>query len=138
MLSLFTFLPVTNMAYATMKNEKNVLGGELSLHCTEPKTGFYRDGYCRTGAADTGTHVVAAIVTKEFLEFTKSRGNDLQTPNPHHQFPGLKPGDKWCLCALRWKEAQEAGFAPPVDLKATHEKALSYIKLEVLKTYQYQ
>lgn len=117
---------------------KNVLGTALEQCCTEPMTGFYRDGYCRTGPADTGSHVVAARVTQEFLEFTKSRGNDLQTPRPMYDFPGLKPGDGWCLCALRWREAHEAGVAPPVVLEATHEKALTFISLETLKRYQKQ
>jgi uncharacterized protein (DUF2237 family) len=118
--------------------EKNVLGTELIHHCLSPKTGFYRDGYCRTGEADMGSHVVAAIVTDEFLEFTKSRGNDLQTPRPIYDFPGLKAGDRWCLCALRWREAHEAGVAPPVVLEASHEKALNHVSLEILKKYQKQ
>ena len=117
-------------------SERNVLGGELALHCQSPKTGFYRDGYCRTGEDDTGSHVVAAIVTQDFLTFTHSRGNDLQTPRPMYDFPGLKAGDRWCLCALRWREAHEAGVAPLVVLEATHEKALKYISLEILKKYQ--
>ena len=121
-----------------MISEKNVLGGELVLHCHSPITGFYRDGYCRTGEADMGSHVIAAIVTQEFLEFTKSRGNDLQTPRPMYDFPGLKSGDRWCLCALRWGEAHEAGVAPPIVLEACHEKALKYIPLETLKRYQAQ
>lgn len=121
-----------------MENEKNVLGGELVLHCLSPKTGFYRDGYCRTGKADTGSHVVAAIVTQEFLEFTKSRGNDLQTPRHMYDFPGLVAGDRWCLCALRWQEAHEAGVAPPVVLEATHEKVLKYIPLDTLRKYRVQ
>lgn len=122
----------------TEKPAKNILGEVLKIHSTEPMTGFYRDGYCRTGEADTGSHVVAAIVTDEFLEFTKSRGNDLQTPRPEYQFPGLKAGNGWCLCALRWKEAHEAGVAPPIKIEATHEKALHYIALETLKQYQLQ
>jgi uncharacterized protein (DUF2237 family) len=117
---------------------KNVLGGELKLCGLSPKTGFYRDGYCRTGKHDTGRHVVAAMVTEEFLAFTKSRGNDLSTPRSDYDFPGLKPGDRWCLCALRWREAEEAGVAPPVDLAATHEKALEFIPLDILKRYQKQ
>lgn len=117
---------------------KNVLGAPLEQCCTEPMTGFYRDGYCRTGEADTGSHVVAAVVTQEFLDFTRSRGNDLQTPRPMYDFPGLKPGDGWCLCALRWREAHEAGVAPPVMLEATHEKALRFIPLETLRTYRKQ
>jgi uncharacterized protein len=119
-----------------MEKESNVLGGVLVCHCRSPKTGFYRDGYCRTGEADTGSHVIAAIVTDAFLEFTKLRGNDLQTPRPMFDFPGLKAGDRWCLCALRWREAHDAGVAPPVVLEATHEKALKYIPLETLKKYQ--
>ncbi len=115
---------------------KNIFGAPLEQCCTQPMTGFYRDGYCKTGDGDTGSHVVAATVTKEFLEFTKSRGNDLQTPRPDYDFPGLKAGDGWCLCALRWREAYEAGVAPPVKLNATHQKALDYIPLEILKKYQ--
>ncbi len=120
------------------EKQKNVLGGELMPCGTSPMTGFYRDGYCRTGAHDTGRHVVAAMVTEEFLTFTKSRGNDLMTPRPEYDFPGLKPGDRWCLCALRWKEAEEAGAAPPVDLAATHENALEFISLEILRRYARQ
>lgn len=115
---------------------QNVHGEPLGFCSHQPKTGYYRDGYCRTGAGDSGSHVVAAIVTQEFLDFTKSRGNDLQTPRPEYDFPGLKPGDRWCLCALRWKEAEEAGVAPPVLLQATHEKALRYIPLETLEMHQ--
>ncbi len=95
-------------------------------------TGFYRDGVCNTGPQDHGTHVVCAVMTEEFLQFTKSRGNDLSTPIPMYRFPGLKPGDGWCLCALRWKEAYDAGHAPPVILEATHEKALNYIEMDTL------
>lgn len=126
----------SNIASANMKNEKNVLGSQLLLHSKYPATGFYRDGYCRTDSSDKGCHVVAAIVTKEFLEFTKSKGNDLETPNNISRFPGLKPGDKWCLCAIRWKEAYDAGVAPPVVLEATHKKALEYIPLKILKTFR--
>jgi hypothetical protein len=115
---------------------KNVLGTALEQCSSEPMTGFFRDGFCRTGPADTGSHVVAARVTEEFLAFTRSRGNDLQTPRPMYDFPGLKAGDGWCLCALRWREAHEAGVAPPVILEATHEKALKFIPLETLKRYQ--
>jgi uncharacterized protein (DUF2237 family) len=96
-------------------------------------TGFYRTGSCETGPQDVGTHVVCARVTAEFLEFSRSRGNDLVTPVPGFGFPGLKPGDKWCLCATRWREALQAGVAPPVVLAATHEKALEFISLEDLK-----
>lgn len=108
---------------------KNVLGGPLKKCCDSPRTGFYRDGFCHTGPQDHGTHVACATVTKEFLEFTKGRGNDLMTPRPEWNFPGLKPGDKWCLCALRWLEAKEAGVAPKLDLEATHEKMLEFTSL---------
>ena len=112
---------------------KNVLGEELQDCSHDPLTGFFRDGCCRTRMDDTGRHVVCAKVTKEFLEFSIKVGNDLSTPRPEYNFPGLKPGDKWCVCALRWQEALEAGVAPPIDLHATHEKALEYIDLEDLK-----
>jgi len=114
---------------------KNVLGSALQSCCFEPKTGFYRNGFCKTGNEDHGTHVVCAIMTEEFLEFTKTKGNDLSTPKPEWRFPGLKPGDKWCLCAMRWAEAEKQGKAPKVVLEATHEKALEYTALEVFKRY---
>jgi uncharacterized protein (DUF2237 family) len=116
-----------------MTISKNVLGTPLQKCCDSPKTGFYRDGFCHTGPQDVGTHVACAIVTKEFLDFTKSKGNDLMTPRPDWNFPGLKPGDKWCLCALRWLEARKAGVAPKLDLEATHEKMLEFANLEQLK-----
>lgn len=118
-----------------MKTAKNVLGEPLQSCCTDPMTGFYRDGVCNTGPDDYGTHVVCAEMTAEFLAFTKSKGNDLSTPRPEYQFPGLQPGDGWCLCALRWKEAFEAGMQPPVRLTSTHEKALEFIDLDVLKAH---
>lgn len=118
------------------EDEKNVLGTTLQQCSTKPLTGFYRDGYCRTGDTDKGTHVIAAVVTQEFLEFTQLRGNDLMTPRPEYNFPGLKPGDGWCLCALRWQEAYEAGVAPPINLLATHEKALEFIPLNILQQFQ--
>jgi uncharacterized protein (DUF2237 family) len=114
---------------------KNVLGGDLIACCTDPLTGFYRDGSCRTGPSDTGSHVICAVMTEAFLTFTKEKGNDLSTPVPQYRFPGLKPGDGWCLCALRWKEAYDAGVAPPVRLQATHEKALQFVSLEVLQQH---
>jgi uncharacterized protein len=114
---------------------RNVLGGPLATCCTAPLTGFYRDGSCHTGPQDLGTHVVCAQVTQAFLEFSVARGNDLVTPVPQFHFPGLDPGDKWCLCALRWKEALDAGVAPPVVLAATHEKALEFVPLEALKRH---
>ncbi|RZM85411.1 DUF2237 domain-containing protein [Pseudoalteromonas rubra] len=116
---------------------KNVLGGALQSCCTDPLTGFLRDGFCNTNQMDVGTHVICATVTEDFLTFTKSRGNDLSTPYPAYGFPGLKPGDGWCLCALRWKEAYEAGVAPPVNLEATHENALEIIPLKVLQAHQH-
>lgn len=114
---------------------KNVLGGELKSCCTDPLTGFYRDGFCQTGANDVGSHVICAQVTDEFLEFSKSRGNDLSTPRPEFNFPGLRDGDKWCLCALRWREALEEGFAPPVVLEACHETALNFVTIGELQKF---
>lgn len=114
---------------------KNVLGTELKVCCTSPMTGFYRDGYCRTGADDTGRHTVCILATEEFLEFSKSAGNDLSTPRPEYAFPGLKAGDKWCLVAMRWQQALEAGMAPQVYLESTHESALEFIDLEDLKRF---
>ena len=116
----------------TIAQSLNVFGQPLELCCDNPKTGFYRDGFCNTGSIDLGTHVVCAEMTKEFLDYTKSKGNDLSTPNPIYDFPGLKPGDCWCLCALRWKEAYEAGVAPNVKLEATHDKALEYLTMDQL------
>jgi uncharacterized protein len=113
----------------------NVLGTTLQACCFDAKTGYFRDGYCKTRIDDVGTHVVCAVVTQEFLTFTKSRGNDLETPFPQYDFPGLKPGDKWCLCILRWKEAFDAGVAPPVVLESTHKVALKYVTLEDLKSH---
>ena len=110
----------------------NVFGEALIPCCYEPMTGYYRDGFCRTDALDGGRHVVCAVMTAEFLAFTKSRGNDLSTPIPAYDFPGLKPGDKWCLCALRWREAWEHGAAPKVLLSACAEEALQYIDLDIL------
>jgi len=123
--------------FSMEKNPKNILGTELESCCFEPKTGFYRDGFCKTGEEDYGTHVVCAIMTDEFLEYTKTKGNDLSTPKPEWQFPGLKAGDKWCLCILRWLEAEKAGKAPQVVLEATHEKALEYTDFEVLLEYKF-
>jgi uncharacterized protein (DUF2237 family) len=116
-----------------MTGARNVLGGDLQTCCTSPMTGFYRDGKCNTGAGDMGAHIVCAQVTEEFLTFSKARGNDLSTPVPAFNFPGLKPGDRWCLCALRWKEALDAGVAPPVILSSTHASAVEYVSLNELK-----
>ncbi|MDZ8069768.1 MAG: DUF2237 domain-containing protein [Nostoc sp. DedQUE08] len=118
-----------------MTDAKNVIDGNLEVCCTSPVTGFYRDGFCRTGGQDFGSHVICAQVTSEFLEFTKSQGNDLSTPVPDFNFPGLKPGDRWCLCASRWQEALEAGVAPPVILSATHARALEVVSLDELKKH---
>lgn len=118
-----------------MTTAKNVLGTALQPCGTDPMTGFYRDGCCQTGANDLGRHVVCAKMTPAFLEFTKSQGNDLSTPLPMYNFPGLKPGDRWCLCAVRWQEAFEIGVAPPVILEATHEKALETVQLADLKRH---
>jgi len=114
---------------------KNVLGGPLKSCCTDPLTGFYRDGYCRTGVDDTGRHTVCIIATDEFLSYSRSVGNDLSTPMPQYEFPGVKAGDKWCLCMLRWKQALDDGMAPEVDLEATHEAALTVVSLADLKKY---
>lgn len=111
----------------------NVLGTELTCCCTSPRTGFYRDGFCQTGPQDVGRHTVCARVTTEFLEFSRSRGNDLITPMPNYNFPGLRDGDKWCLCVSRWKEAFDAGVAPPIVLEATHSAALDVVTLEQLR-----
>jgi len=114
---------------------RNVLSGPLEDCSHEPVTGFYRDGCCRTGSQDQGLHIVCARVTAEFLEFSRSRGNDLSTPMPAFGFPGLQPGDRWCLCVERWKEALEAGVAPPVVLAATHVSALEFVSLEDLRAH---
>ncbi|MEG5064315.1 DUF2237 domain-containing protein [Microcoleus sp. B3-A4] len=113
----------------------NVVGGKLENCCTSPMTGYYRDGKCNTGGGDFGAHTVCAQLTEEFLQFTKSNGNDLSTPVPEFNFPGLKPGDCWCLCAPRWKEAMDAGVAPPVVLAATHALTLEYVSLDELKQH---
>jgi uncharacterized protein len=111
----------------------NVLGTDLRCCCNNPLTGFYRDGYCRTGPGDTGLHTVCARMTEEFLAFSGSRGNDLVIPLAN--FPGLKEGDRWCLCVMRWREALAAGVAPPVDLEATHSSALEFVNLEDLQAH---
>jgi uncharacterized protein (DUF2237 family) len=118
-----------------MGEETNVLGGRLEPCSVEPRTGFYRDGCCNTGPEDLGLHVVCARMTARFLAFSSAQGNDLSTPQPEVGFPGLKPGDRWCLCAGRWREALDAGVAPPVVLSATHEEALAVVALEDLKRH---
>jgi len=114
---------------------KNVLGGPLQPCSDRPLTGFYRDGCCNTGDDDLGAHVVCVKTTAQFLEFSQARGNDLTTPHPEFGFPGLKPGDRWCLCAARWVEALNAGVAPQIVLAATHEGMLEYAPLAELKKY---
>lgn len=118
--------------------DKNVLGTALQIAGTQPLTGFFRDGFCCTGPQDSGKHVVSAVVTDVFLAFTLAMGNDLISAYPAANFPGLKAGDRWCLCAARWKEAFDAGFAPPIILEATHEKALLYATLEELKAHEFK
>ena len=114
---------------------QNVLGTELLGCSEEPLTGFYRDGGCNTGPEDRGAHVVCAEMTDEFLEFTRTRGNDLSTPRPEQDFSGLVAGDRWCLCVLRWREALIAGTAPPVVLSSTHIAALETVELHDLREY---
>lgn len=120
-------------AAGAASSARNVLGEALVPCSMDPLTGFFRDGCCATGPSDHGRHVVCAEVTTAFLDFTRARGNDLSTPRPEFGFPGLKPGDRWCLCADRWREAWEAGVAPPVVLAATHAAALAIVPLEDLK-----
>ncbi|KJG17000.1 DUF2237 family protein [Photobacterium angustum] len=118
-----------------MNSTNNVLGESLELCSCKPKTGYFRDGYCRTAGIDMGKHTICAVMTEDFLTFTETSGNDLSTPRPEFDFPGLKPGDRWCLCALRWKEAWLAGCAPLVVLESCEESALESVPLEVLKMY---
>ncbi|MBK1705150.1 DUF2237 family protein [Halochromatium glycolicum] len=118
-----------------MPGARNVLGEPLEVCSLEPMTGFTRNGHCDTGPDDLGSHTVCARVTAEFLEYSKSRGNDLTTPVPAFGFPGLKPGDRWCLCAARWQEALDAGCAPKVALRGTHERALEVCDLADLKRH---
>jgi uncharacterized protein len=115
---------------------RNVLGGELEPCSNDPITGFFRDGCCNTGAEDLGVHTVCALMTAEFLEFSKARGNDLSTPQPG--FPGLEPGDRWCLCAPRWQEALEAGMAPGVVLESTHAATLEWVRIDDLRRHAVQ
>jgi uncharacterized protein len=114
---------------------KNVLGTELKCCCMKPLTGYFRDGFCRTDESDTGRHTVCARVTSEFLQFSKAMGNDLSTPRPEFNFPGLVDGDKWCLCVLRWREAFENGVAPQVILESCHANALQHVALKDLQEH---
>ena len=117
---------------------ENVLGSELQACSYDPITGFYRNGCCDTGGQDQGVHAVCAVMTDKFLAFSKDTGNDLSTPMPQYGFPGLKPGDRWCLCALRWKEALDAGAAPQVVLEATHAVTLQVVSLDELRAHAVQ
>jgi uncharacterized protein len=120
------------------RGARNVLGGPLAACSTSPVTGFYRDGCCHTGPNDVGSHTVCAVMTEEFLAFSKKRGNDLSTPRPEYEFPGLKAGDRWCLCVSRWREAYEGKCAPQVVLAATHERALDVVELHALQAHALQ
>ena len=117
------------------EESKNVFGNTIATCSEDPMTGFYRDGCCNTGPQDQGTHTVCAVMTEEFLEFSKLKGNDLSTPRAQWNFPGLKLGDRWCLCARRWLEAYRAGKAPRVKLEATHEKTLEIVDLNTLVSF---
>lgn len=117
---------------------KNVLGENLEACSMKPKTGFFRDGCCHVSADDRGMHTLCAVMTAGFLEFTRSVGNDLSTPRPEFDFPGLKPGDRWCLCLSRWLEALEVGNAPPVILEATHASVVEFVDLELLRANEWQ
>ncbi|WP_331235657.1 DUF2237 family protein [Natronorarus salvus] len=121
-----------------MTDERNVLGTALDPCCLSPATGYLRDGHCRHVPEDPGRHEVCAVVTQEFLEFGRERGNDLITPVPEFEFPGLHPGDRWCVCLARWIEAEGVGCAPPVVLEATNEAVLGELSLEVLEWYEYE
>lgn len=121
-----------------MSPAKNVLGGPLEACSNKPLTGFYRDGCCNTGAEDLGVHTVCAVMTEDFLKLTLEQDNDLITPVPEFGFPGLRIGDRWCVCAERWAEALDFGVAPPVVLEATHEATLNYISLDELKRFAVQ
>ena len=113
----------------------NIFGDEIEACCYDPMTGYFRDGFCNTNEHDHGSHVVCAVMTDDFLEFSKSKGNDLSTPRPEFNFPGLKEGDRWCLCALRWKEAYDAGVAPKVYLESCHLNSLNFVTKEQLAEY---
>jgi uncharacterized protein (DUF2237 family) len=123
------------MAEETTEKPRNVFGEPLETCCKDPTGGFYRDGSRRTGVGDRGNHVICARMTEEFLEYTKARGNDLTTPRPDWDFPGLEPGDRWCVCAARWREALEGHVAPPVYLAGTEESALEVVPMRLLKPF---
>ena len=133
--SAFPIPPSAFPLSAMPAQAKNVLGQTMQSCSTDPMTGFYRDGCCRTGPDDLGLHLVCMVATDEFLEFSKARGNDLSTPQPQYRFPGLVEGDRWCLCVERWKEALEAGMAPQIVLAATHISSLEFVDLEDLQAH---
>ena len=118
-----------------MRRSRNVLGGPLASCSTQPMTGYYRNGCCDTGPDDAGLHTVCVVCDPAFLGFSQAAGNDLSTPRPEFQFPGLRPGDRWCVCVTRWIEALDAGFGAQIVLEATHEFALEYVSLEVLRAH---
>mmetsp|Transcript_12349 Transcript_12349/g.25198 ORF Transcript_12349/g.25198 Transcript_12349/m.25198 type:complete len:213 (-) Transcript_12349:155-793(-) len=120
---------------SSLPSERNVLGGPLHCCCPDPATGYFRDGFCRTHSTDLGRHTVCAVVSAAFLDFSAGRGNDLITPRPEWNFPGLVAGDRWCLCVLRWKEALQHNVAPPVILEACHESALRHVRIEELEAH---
>lgn len=126
------------MGSVSYLHHRNVLGGPLEPCCFEPPTGFWRDGFCRVGPEDVGVHAVACVVTEEFLEYSRERGNDLSTPRPEWGFAGLKPGDRWCVCASRWAEALEAGKACPIVLEATDASALQFVSLADLRRHAFR
>ena len=131
-------MPGGRVMVPPMQEQRNVLGGRLVPCGVDPVTGFFRDGHCRLGPGDRGVHTVCAVVTEEFLEFSAAAGNDLSTPRLEYLFPGLVPGDRWCLCAARWQEALEAGVAPPVVLEATHVATLEFVDLADLERCAWQ
>ncbi len=128
----FLKLEVTNRSVYNCVMARNVLGKDLEPCCYEPLTGYYRDGFCHTGAGDSGVHTVCAVMSDAFLKFSREQGNDLSTPRPEYEFPGLTAGDRWCLCASRWKEAYDAGMAPKVVLESTHASTLEFASIEEL------
>lgn len=135
MLKILTISLIFTFAMVFANDDTNVFDEPLEVCCTEPLTGFYRNGYCSTGPSDQGIHVVCATVTQEFLDHSKAVGNDLSTGRPEYNFPGLKHGDCWCLCVMRWKAALQSGMAPPINLRATHRKALDIIPLQTLQQH---
>ena len=128
----FLKLEVTNRSAYNCGMARNVLGNDLEPCCYAPLTGYYRDGFCHTGGGDSGVHTVCAVMSDAFLKFSREQGNDLSTPRPEYEFPGLTAGDRWCLCASRWKEAYDAGMAPKVVLESTHASTLEFASIEEL------